>query len=171
MRFRLCAILIAILFALLTSGCGPLMKLTGTVSRTEEHNLAGALQRLLSGNESAAREHLERIVNAASVAGVTDEALFRLALLSLRDEGGRGEPHARILLSRLIREFPDSIWARQAAPLAVYLQETLLLRAGQHELKNLRNQNQSLSRDNKELRQSIERLKQLDMELEQKIRR
>jgi len=52
-----------------------------------------------------------------------------------------------------------------------HLQEVLTLRGVQRELKSLRNQNLSLSHDNKELRQSIERLKQLDMELEQKIRR
>ena len=172
MKFgRLTIFVIVLLPVLLVSGCGSLTKMTGFAPRTEERNFAGALQYLLSGNESGAREFLERTVSAPSMAGVTDEALFRLALLNLRDEGGRGEPRAKALLNRLIREFPTSIWARQAAPLAAHLQETLILRAGQHELKNLRNQNLSLSRDNKELRQSIERLKQLDMELEQKIRR
>jgi hypothetical protein len=45
------------------------------------------------------------------------------------------------------------------------------LRVKQRELRNLRSQNLSLGRDNKEMRQSIERLKQLDLELEQKIRK
>lgn len=166
---RLTTLVTVLLLALLSSGCGTHVKMTGSASRAEERDFAGALQYLLSGNESAAREFFERTINAPSVAGVTDEALFRLSLLNLREEGGRGELHARILLNRLILEFPASIWAKQAAPLSVYLKETLLLRASRNELKNLRNQNISLSRDNKELRQIIERLKKLDIELEQKI--
>ena len=145
--------------------------ITSRVISTEERNFAGALQYLRSGNESGARDLLESIVSAKPLAGVTDEALFRLALLNLRDEGGKGEPRARVLLNRLIREFPTSLWAKQAAPLAAYLQEALMLRVGNREIKNLRNQNLSLSRDNKEMRQSIENMKQLDLELEQKIRR
>jgi hypothetical protein len=146
---------------LLASGCGSLAKMAGTAPRaisTEERNFAVALQYLRSGNESGARDLLERIVHAKPLPGVTDEALFRLALLNLRDEGVKGEPRSIVLLNRLVSEFPASIWARQAAPLIVYL-------------KNMRNQNLSLIRDNKDMRQSIERLKQLDLELEQKIRR
>lgn len=161
----------ALLPVLLTSGCGTFTELSGPAIRTEERNFAGALQYLRSGNETAARDLFERTVDAPPLKGVTDEALFRLAVLNLRDEGGKGEPRARALLGRLIREFPASIWARQASPLAAHLQEVLALRGVQRELKSLRNQNLSLSHDNKELRQSIERLKQLDMELEQKIRR
>ena len=161
----------ALFSVLLASGCGPIVKLSGSAIRTEERNFAGALQYLRSGNEIAARDLFERTVDAPPLKGVTDEALFRLAILNLRDEGGKGEPRARALLNRLIREFPASIWAGQASPLAAHLQDVLTLRGVQRELKNLRNQNLSLSHDNKELRQSIERLKQLDMELEQKIRR
>jgi hypothetical protein len=145
--------------------------LPGRDTSIEERNFAVALQYLRSGNESAARDLLERVVGAPSLKGVTDEALFRLSLLSLRNEGGSGEPRARALLDRLLSEFPGSAWARQGAPLAEYLQEAFTLRAGQRQVKSLRNQNLSLNRDNKELRQTIERLKQLDMELEQKIRR
>jgi hypothetical protein len=164
-----------LLFALITSGCGSLIKmassLPGRDTSIEERNFAVALHYLRSGNESGARDLLERVVDAPPLTGVTDEALFRLSLLSLRNEGGRGESRARALLDRLLSEFPASIWARQASPLAEYLQEAFTLRAGQRQVKSLRNQNLSLNRDNKELRQTIERLKQLDMELEQKIRR
>lgn len=38
-------------------------------------------------------------------------------------------------------------------------------------MKTLRDLNLSLSRDNRDLRQTIERLKNLDIELEQKIKR
>lgn len=172
-RFNMLATVL--LFALIISGCGSLMKISSSLpgrdTSVEERNFAGALQYLRSGNESGARDLLERVIDAPPLTGVTDEALFRLSLLNLRDEGGRGEPRARALLNRLLSEFPASVWARQASPLAAYLQEAFTLRAGNRQIKNLRNQNLSLSRDNKELRQSMERLKQLDLELEQKIRR
>lgn len=161
-------------YAFSAGGCASFERMTDATlwfGSTEERDFDTALQYLRSGNESAARELLERTVDAKTITGVTDEVLFRLALLNLRDEGGKGEQRARELLNRLIRDFPASIWARQAAPLAVYLQEAFNLRVRQRELRNLRNQNLSLSRDNKEMRQSIERLKQLDIELEQKIRR
>lgn len=143
----------------------------GRDTSIEERNFTGALMNLRSGNEFTARDLLERVVDAPPLPGVTDEALFRLSLLNLRDEGGRGEPRARELLARLLNEYPRSIWAKQGAPLAAYLQEALKLRDEKRQIKSLRNQNLSLSRDNKELRQSMERLKQLDLELEQKIRR
>ena len=175
-KIKYLSMLVAVLLlALILSGCGSLMKITNSLqgrdTSIEERNFAGALQYLRLGNEAAARDLLERVVDAPPLKGVTDEALFRLSLLNLRDDGGRGEPRARALLNRLLSEFPASIWARQASPLAAYLQGAFTLRAGKRQVKELRNQNLSLNRDNKELRQTIERLKQLDMELEQKIRR
>jgi len=171
---KFCTALLLLLLFSLSGGCGTFigrnLSMTRNVS-TAERNFAGALESLRTGNESVARELLVRVVNEPGLAGVTDEALFRLALLSLRDEGGKGEKRAAELIDRLLGEFPGSIWSRQAAPLAEYVQETVALRARTRELKVLRNQNLSLSRDNKELRQSIERIKNLDLELEQKIRR
>lgn len=143
---------------------------TRTVSGGER-NFATALQYIKKGNEYSARGQLERVINGPKLSGITDEALFRLAIFNLRDEDSKGEANARKLLERLLREFPKSIWSYQADPLLEYIQDTADLRARLHELKGLRNQNLSLSRDNKELRQSIEKIKNLDMELEQKIRR
>lgn len=136
-----------------------------------ERSFSAALQFVRTGNESAARELLEDVVEEPQLIGVTDEALFRLAVFTLGDENGKGETRARKLLERLTAEFPTSSWTRQAAPLLDYIRETAALRARMRELKNLRNQNLSLSRDNKELRQSLEHLKDLDLELEQKIRK
>ncbi|MDD2540516.1 MAG: tetratricopeptide repeat protein [Desulfuromonadaceae bacterium] len=175
MRFTRSTMMVAMLVpVLLANGCGTFVKMTTPAPRvaySEERNFAGGLHYLLSGNESGARDLFERVIDARPLKGVTDEALFRLALLNLRDSDGKGEPRARALLNRLINEYPHSIWARQAAPLAAYLQEAFTLRMKQRELKELRNQNLSLSRDNKDLRLSIERLKQLDLQLEQKNRR
>lgn len=136
-----------------------------------ERDFATALQYLRKGNEQQARAALERVVEAPPLGGVTDEALFRLALLHLDDDGGRDTSRTRSLLERLRSEYPKSLWARQAAPLSTYLATAGMLRDKEREIRTLRQLNLSLSRDNKELRQSIDRLKSLDMELEQKIRR
>lgn len=173
MRFEQFRIVL-LLAAMLMAGCGAFVNkdLPVVISLTSaERNFAAALQYIRIGNESKARESLENVVDESSLAGITDEALFRLAILNLRDENGKGETRARKLLERLSTSYPSSIWTHQAAPLLGYLQEIASLRARTRELKGLRNQNLSLSRDNKELRQNLERLKDLDLELEQKIRR
>ncbi|HIJ94777.1 MAG TPA: tetratricopeptide repeat protein [Desulfuromonadales bacterium] len=169
-------ILIALSVVLMaTSGCSHLPGRNNVLSAQGvapvERSFAAALQQLRAGNEAAAAELLDRVVNSASLPGVTDEALFRLALLELPGDSGGGEARARELLDQLIRYYPASIWSKQAAPLAQYLRGAAAVKARNQQIKNLKNQNVSLSRDNKELRQSIERLKNLDLELEQKIRR
>lgn len=144
---------------------------TRLIKAEQERLLAGALEYLRKGKEQNARALLERICEAPPLAGVTDDALFRLALLSLRDDSGKGVKQTQELLDRLIDEFPRSIWAFQAAPLASYLSDVKSLRDRQRELKTLRDLNLSLNRDNRDLRQTLERLKNLDIELEQKIKR
>lgn len=137
----------------------------------QERFLAGALEYLRKGKENNARILLERLREAPPLEGVTDEALFRLALLGLRDDSGKGVRQTQELLDRLIGEFPHSTWAFQAMPLAGYLSDAQSIRDKQRELKSLRDLNLSLSRDNRELRQTLERLKNLDIELEHKIKR
>jgi hypothetical protein len=139
--------------------------------RDQERRFAGALEFLRAGREQEARELLELVVAAPPRSGVTDEALFRLSLLYLPDEGGKGTVRTQELLERLIVEFPRSIWAHQGAPLAAYLTGVRTLRDKQREVRTLKELNLSLSRDNREMRQSIERIKSLDLELEKKIKR
>jgi hypothetical protein len=137
----------------------------------QERHFAGALEFLRSGNEQAARDQFERVVKGPSRIGITDEALFRLSVLYLRDDGSKGTVRALELLERLKHEFPRSIWTRQAAPLVVYLAGTKTLRELRHEVNSLKELNLTLNRENRDLRQSMERLKSLDLELEQKIKR
>lgn len=137
----------------------------------QDRRFAAAMVFLRTGDEQSARDLFEQVVEGPSRIGVTDEALFRLALLHLREEGGKGATRAMELLERLKTEFPKSLWTRQAAPLGGYLASVKTLRDRQREIKALKELNLSLSRDNRELRQSIERLKSLDLELEQKIKR
>jgi hypothetical protein len=142
-----------------------------SVVREQERSFAGALEFLRAGREQDARDLLESVLKGPQRSGVTDEALFRLSLLYLRDEAGKGAVRTQDLLERLRTDFPASIWAQQAAPLIVYLAGVRNLRDRQREVKTLKDLNLSLSRDNREMRQSLERLKSLDLELEQKIKR
>lgn len=166
-------IFIALLFlVMMNAGCaGP----GGGVSRSpafsaQEHLMTEALAQLRLGNEPPARDLLEKIIDGTPAIGVTDEALFRLALLSMKETGGKGLKQAQALLERLVDKYPDSLWTRQSVPLLSLMAEVRVLRNRARELKTLRGQNLSLSHDNRELRQSLERLKQLDLELEQKIK-
>jgi len=181
-RFDRTAIVAALVAVLCLAGCGVFKNsVTSSVTITDrehpvtshgqERSFAGALEYLRSGKELGARELLERVVEAPPVKGITDEAFFRLALLNLRDEGEKGSARAKNLLDRLALEFPKSIWTRQAAPLAFYLEGIKSLRDKQREMKTLRDLNLSLNRDNRDLRQTLEKLKNLDLELEQKIKR
>jgi hypothetical protein len=140
-------------------------------SPAQERRFAGALEFLRTGNEPAARDLLAKVVEGPSHNGITDEALFRLSVLSLREEGVKGTTRALELIERLKNEFPRSIWTHQAAPMGEYLTGVKILRDRQREVKTLKELNLSLSRDNREMRQSIERLKSLDLELEKKIKR
>ena len=157
---------------MMNSGCASIERGTPHfVISTEERNLEAGIRELRAGNEQSAHNLLEKVVDGESRSGVTDEALFRLALLSLKEEGGKGLLRAQVLLEKLADKYPDSIWTRQSAQLLSHLVEVKALRNRQRELKALKEQNLSLSRDNKEMRQSLEQLKQLDLELEQRIKR
>ncbi len=156
------------------SGCGVIRTAMGTKSikvSEQERSFAGSLEFLRLGNEQAAKDLLEKVVASAPIKGITDEAIFRLALLQLSDESSKGVQRASTLLNRLKSEYPRSIWTHQSAPLASYLAGTKNLQDKQRELKTLKYLNLSLSRDNRDLRQTLERLKNLDLELEQKIQR
>ena len=134
--------------------------------------LKQALHALGGGKNQQARELLEKIAESSPLAGVTDEALFRLALLYLGDEGTiKAGSRAEALLERLKAEFPDSLWSNQSKPLLSYMGGVKLLRDKRRQAKTLQDINISLARENRELRQSLEQLKQLDLELEQKIKR
>lgn len=137
----------------------------------QERTLNEARDLLRAGNVQQTRSLLEKVVEGEPTAGVSDEALFRLALLSLNEDGSKGFQHSQALLEKLAVNYPDSLWTRQSAPLLSHLADYRVLRTKQRELKALKELNYSLSRDNKEMRQSLEQLKRLDLELEQRIKR
>lgn len=177
-----------IAIAFLLGGCAVLKdRLCGDRSGT----IAEAVAYLEKGNETAAAKLLEEVVNdnERGRPGV-DEALFRLSLLELRN----GEETSTVKsiqkrLARLQSEYPDSQWTRMSWPLTEYITQSESLKS---ELRSIRqkyssasketrelaadNQQlqgtiQTLTKENKELNQLIEKLKSLDLELEKKNRR
>lgn len=133
--------------------------------------LSSAVELLRKGDAPRARKVLAGICDLPSVSGVTDEALFRLALLSLKPTEERD---AHQLLRRLKKEFPASPWTAQAAPLVEFLGGSDELKRQVRRLKGsnlaLTRENEELSRQAEELGKRIEQMKHLDLELEKKSR-
>jgi TolA-binding protein len=198
LNHKLLITLSLLLFAALSEGCG-LIRVEKAPPAVQAHpghqelSFAGALQSLKTGKEREAQTLLEEVIEGKPMPGMTDEALFRLAVLHLGDEDGNGDIQTHALLARLQKEYPNSNWTRQATPLITHLgevdelrnarevlntrwvQSQSLLRESKHEVKTLQERNFSLVRDNKELQKRLDqlqkrldRLKDLDLELEQK---
>lgn len=161
---------IGFLAALLCAGCASTRQGDGTLLGrfSASRQLAQAETQLREGDQAGAVRSLEAICNGPSVAGVTDEALFRLALLTLKPKAERpASTQAQHLLKRLRKEFPESQWTLLAAPL-----QELVNAAEEQKRQNkaLKGTNQALNREITELTQRIEQLKTLDQELEKKAR-
>jgi hypothetical protein len=153
-------------------GCsGMFGKAAGRDTADKRQNLESAVTMMRSGLESEARFFLERVIDDTWEEGVTDEALFRLALLKINDGQLGGGRSSLDLIAKLRNKYPSSVWTKQVLPLYTNLMGEKSARNRERELISMREKNLSLSRDVRELRQTIERLKSLDIELEQKIRR
>ena len=150
-------------------GCGGMFGKVATKEVSEKRqNLAKAVDMIRASQEREARKFLQLVIDDSGEVGVTDEALFRLAILKLNDgEPGSGKSSIT-LLDKLRSGYPASVWTRQAASLQTYLLSVQNIRNREKEINSIREKNQSLSRDVRELRQTIERLKALDLELEHK---
>jgi hypothetical protein len=153
------------------NACAAMGKVSGDASsrHAQQRKLVAAVELQKEGKVASAAESLATLVTQQDVPGVTDEALFRLTLLYLRNDVAKtkGTVPAQQCIERLRREYPASPWTAMASPLAELLTTTAELR---QQNRTLKNQNQSLAKDNEELRQSIEKLKRLDLELERKNR-
>ena len=165
--------------ALLIAGCAASTPSTtgsspGFMDRfSESRKLGEGVELLDEGKPVAAARMFHAVTTGKPVRGVTDEALFRLALLSLRG-GEKGYANASQLLKRLKREYPASIWTAQAAPLAALLSDVEELREQNRSLKgNSQAQNKEIGDLKKEisaLNSQIRQLKNLELELEQRGR-
>lgn len=157
------------------SSCTTVRK--GDTYEQEQHQKLVLARMLLEDNRlGAAKRILATIAEEREVAGVTDEALFRLALLNL--EPGEKKiltGNAGKNLEKLLSLFPSSPWKSHAATLKGLLEAYDLSREENSELektiRSLKSSNLSLGKENKELRQDMEKLKQLDLELEKRKNR
>ena len=169
--------IIIIVFAAYLSGCATVQKsLEGQRQRSvQQEKLAQAIKLIERGNTEKAATILAAIVATAGIPGITDEALFRLGLLTVPSDLEREEISSALkYLERLQKEYPISPWSTQAASVTEFLanaprhlQTTTELR---RQLKSLKDLNLSLTRENKEMRLNIEKLKTLDLELEKKAK-
>lgn len=172
MNIRLLA---ALLLLLLPTGCAPVRKAVQDIRQrsAQEEKLDLAVELIARGRTDNATVLLDSIVTDKSVPGVTDEALFRLALLRIPSEPRSADiAKADQLLEQLQRDYPNSPWTHQSAKLSEFI-ATIPARIEaaaelRRQVKTLRDLNLSITRENKELRLNLEKLKTLDLELERK---
>lgn len=169
--------LVIILCALGLNACAVLHSLDSRdlYRQNQEKKLAAAIKLQNKGKISAAVEALISLSEERGVPGVTDEALFRLTLLYLGSGLESDKDSLQLAqqnIERLRKEYPKSSWTGMVAPVSELLTTAAEMRR-QHQNCKTQNQalsreNQSLSKESQELRQNIEKLKRLDLELEQK---
>ena len=174
----------AIVITLFLTGCS-ILPVRTPHSSTEDllNKLAEATSALAKGDKHKAFLLLGEITTRSSVDGVTDEALFQLALLQLsEEEDSTSHEETRLLLTRLHKYYPRSRWTALSQPLLDLLDEMDELESEnqrlsnrtntkeRRELQSIKGLNQSLIKQNKDLQQTIERLKAMDLELERKSR-
>jgi hypothetical protein len=160
-----------IILVLAMSGCASLNLKGGIVHRFgQERKLARAVTLLEDGKITEATAMLTAICSESGVPGVTDEALFRLSLLRLESiEEKNGTLKAQHDLERLQKEYPSSSWTPLASSLSEFLSSAddvrLQGRDIRHQDRKLKELNLSLTKENKELRERIEKLKNLELEM------
>jgi uncharacterized protein YceK len=157
------------------SGCATIRK-EDPNAREQRQKLVLAKMLLESNRTEAAKKTLAEITVKPPVAGITDEAFFRLALLNL--EAGQQKiatDKAGKVLDTLMGKFSSSSWSAHAITIKglldaydVTLQEKAEL---DRTIKNLKSSNASLTKENVDLRQDLEKIKKLDLELEMKKKR
>lgn len=180
-------LLAGLLLLLMLNGCAMKGGSPSFIFTAKWMKMHDANQALQKGDETTAVRFMEEIsADRAIDEGITDEALFRLSLLGIRQY--RDPDSMKLVRSRLDRlntEYPKSIWTRLSWPLVEYLAEAEKARSDLRSVKvrnsslsrenrelNLSNQQvQALIKENRELQQMIEKLKTLDLELERKNRR
>ncbi|HOP41691.1 MAG TPA: hypothetical protein PLI53_11670 [Geobacteraceae bacterium] len=154
-----------------------------TISKTDKHALEQqkklTLAKMLLENNRpvATRKILNEISGAPTVAGVTDEALFRLALLDL--EAGKQKfatDKAEKNLNALLTKFNvTSSWSSHAVTLKGLFEayDSAIQEKAELEktVRSLKISNASLAKENSDLRQNLEKIKKLDLELEMKKKR
>jgi hypothetical protein len=158
----------------------------------QKDKLATASMLQKQGKTSESKNLLSEICAEPAVPGVTDEALFRLAILRLGSEFEADNiEKCKKELDRLAQDFPSSSWTQLALPLRNFLASSgKALKQGKKlseqnkslskenrelkdnslsmakELRNVKEINASLSKENSGLRQRVEKLKSIDLDME-----
>ena len=153
-----------ITLSLALSGCAGLTQSGGLLhGHGQKNKLARAVTLLEEGKTSAAAELLAAISAEQGVPGVTDEALFRLSLLRLGSVQDKNVVfQTKHNLERLQKEYPASSWTPLASSLAEFLDSDDDVRLQARKLKDL---NGALTKENRDLHTSIEKLKNLELEM------
>lgn len=164
------------------SGCATIRK--EDPNALEQRQKLILAKMLLERNRTeAAKKTLTEITAKPPVAGITDEALFRLALIDL--EAGQQKIATEKSgkdLDTILSKFKSSSWSAHATTLKglldaydITLQEKAELDRSVKNLKNsnasLTSANASLTKENNDLRQDLEKIKKLDLELDMKKKR
>ena len=160
----------AIIAIMALGGCSTMGSSSSYHENSQEQRLIDGIQVLRTGDLRHSHDLFEQVVKAPPLVGVTDEALFRLALLQLaEDEGRGGTSRTQPLLELLQKEYPQSPWTPQATILLTWLGDLKSNRERDRErISHLIRENRELLRENRELRQNIERLKNIDLDIERK---
>ena len=161
-------LVIALLLA--QCGCAALRSSEGGLMErfSQSRDLAAADSLLEAGDRAGAAKLLTKMVESGSYPGITDEALFTLALLDLRQAAEHdSNTKALQLLKRLGKDFPTSPWTQRSRQLLELVTGIDELR---RQVKTLKSSNQSLSGVVKELNRNVDQLKRLDQELEKQRR-
>ena len=126
--------------------------------------LTPAVRKLAAGDAPGAAQVLKKVCAKRSVSGVTDEALFRLALLSIKPTPATPiSKRGRQLLLRLKKEYPASPWTSQAAPLLDLIK---VIDEITRQNQDLRADREELTGKISELEDNIKQLENLEVELE-----
>lgn len=163
---KLAAVILAAFFF---TGCATSNKRDGGfLSRhSGSKKVARGINKPAKGVSSLAAKGANAIGTRHALPG-PDEALFRLALVSLKPSAERPVSAQGLrLLKRLKMEYPASPWTVHAARLMELVKVAEDLRQQNGALKAA---NQSLTKEIDELNENIEQLKHLDLELEQNAR-
>ena len=141
---------------------GPMPRYSLSRSLTEAKSL------LEIGNRTEAARSLSKIIDGRSYSGITDEALFLLALIDLKPaQEQEANSRSLQLLKRLAKDYPASPFTAQSHQLVELLTG---IDEMHRQVRNLKSQNQSLSKEVEERNRNIDQLKKLDQELEKKRR-
>ena len=148
----------------LLTGCAAITDHWPGAAGYQVRRSAPGVRELTAGDTAGSVRVMKRASEGRGVSGVTDEVLFRLALLSLRpNRDALVSKRGRLLLKRLKKEYPYSPWTAQAAQLIELIR---LVDEVSLQNKELKSAKESLAKEVDGLKHSIQQSKYLDMELE-----